>query len=96
MISPMRILGVLSSIAAPVAAMLLAVPTASADTGACTSYLEDIGQDTTLRVQICVNTETIGDTVSEQAAFAACEPLMTATLLPQPFVDEACQLAVEP
>ncbi|HEV8557355.1 MAG TPA: hypothetical protein VGR06_13270 [Actinophytocola sp.] len=92
----MRILGVLSSIATAVAAMLLAVPTASADTGACVSYLEDIGQDTSARVQICANTETIGDTISEEAALALCVPLMTATLLPQPFADRACQLAVEP
>lgn len=72
------------------------VPAAQADTGACTSYLEDAGEDTTVRVQMCAETETAGDSVSQEYAMTICLPLMSMTGLPEEHTLTACALAVEP
>lgn len=69
---------------------------ASADTGACASYLEEQGEDNTARYQVCAETETLGDTVSAQYAVTVCVPLMSVTALPERLATEACHLAVEP
>jgi hypothetical protein len=92
----MRIIGTLLT-AVATAALVVTVPTvAHADTGACVSYLEDVGQDTTVRVQICAETETIGDTISTSYAFTVCVPLMSLTGLAQHHAVTACELAVAP
>lgn len=70
--------------------------TASADTGSCVSYLERQGEDNTVRVQLCAETETLGDTVSQQYALAVCVPGMSLTGLPEPQAVESCHLAAEP
>lgn len=75
---------------------LAGAPAAQADTGACTSYLEDAGEDTSVRVQICAETETAGDVVSPQYAMAICLPAMSLTGLPEYHTVEACTLAIEP
>lgn len=72
------------------------VPAAQADTVACTAYLTDEGKDTTTRVQICAETETAGDTVSQEYAKLVCLPLMSLTGLSKEHTIEACTLAVEP
>jgi hypothetical protein len=71
-------------------------PAAQADTVACTGYLTDEGKDTTTRVQICAETETAGDAVSQEYARTVCLPLMSLTGLPKEDTIEACTLAVEP
>lgn len=92
----MRIVGMFAVAALTAATMVLTAPTAGADTGACVSYLEDIGKDTTARVQICAETETLGDTVSQAYALSVCNPLMLLTGLSQGESATACQLAVAP
>src|SRR5262245_29886345 len=70
--------------------------TASADTGACASYLEDHGEDTTVRYQYCAETETLGDTATPEYAMASCVPLMTTSGLREDLSHEACALAIAP
>lgn len=83
--------------AAAAATFLLIAPTAAhADTGACVSYLEEVGQDTTVRVQVCAETETLGDTVSTSYARSVCGLLMTLTGLSQEHTATACDHAVAP
>ncbi|MGH4023406.1 MAG: hypothetical protein ACRDRV_02345 [Pseudonocardiaceae bacterium] len=69
---------------------------ASADTGACTSYLENIGEDTTVRVHLCAETEAIGDGASQEVAMSFCIPAMGSTGLPPEISYEACELALAP
>jgi len=70
--------------------------TAGADTGACGSYLEDHGEDTTIRYQLCAETETLGDTATPEYAVASCVPLMTTSGLRSDLSHQACALAVAP
>lgn len=92
----MRIIGTLLT-AAAAAALLVTAPTiAHADTGACVSYLEDVGEDTTVRVQICAETETLADTVSQSYALSVCVPLMSLTGLARHHAVTACEFAVAP
>lgn len=92
----MRLIGKCLVAAAVLAAMVLTAPAAHADTGACVSFLEDGGEDTTVRNAVCLTTETVGDTVSAQYAFDACVPLMSVTGLPEALSVAACHLAIEP
>lgn len=69
---------------------------ASADTGACASYLEEQGEDNSVRYQLCAETETLADSASQQYALMVCVPGMAVTGLPQPLATEACDLAVQP
>jgi hypothetical protein len=70
--------------------------TARADTGACSSFLEHIGEDGTVRYQLCALTETLGDVVSQEYAQNVCVTLMHATGLANEWAYQACTLAVAP
>lgn len=91
----MRLVGTLATTAAAAAALVLSAPTANADAGACVSYLERHGVDTTVRVQVCTETETIGDLLSQEVAIGLCPVLMAPTFLDPSTAERACWLAVE-
>ena len=79
-----------------VTTIALTAPAADASTGACTSYLEKKGVDTSLRVQACADAEIIGDTVSQDVSLPLCKLVMAVTLLPDSNAEEACRLSLAP
>ncbi len=75
-------------------AFIAATP-AHATAGQCIGYLEQQGEDTTVRNEVCQTTEVLADNVSDAYAREYCHAAMLATGLDPDTTDEACERALE-
>jgi hypothetical protein len=75
-------------------AFIAATP-AHATTGQCISYLEQKGEDTVARNEVCQTTEVLADNVSDAYARQYCHAGMLATGLDAATTKEACERALQ-